>query len=47
MAIAHWKHGISDLFEVAGDWSTNTVPGANDDVAIDAAGTYTVTDCFS
>jgi hypothetical protein len=43
MTIISWKRGISGLFGTAADWSTNTVPNANDDVAIDARGTYTVT----
>jgi hypothetical protein len=43
MATIHWRTGISGAFTTAFDWSTNTVPTAGDDVAIDAAGTYTVT----
>ncbi len=43
MANIHWRLGISGAFETARDWSTNTIPGANDNVAITAAGTYTVT----
>jgi phospholipase/lecithinase/hemolysin len=43
MAIIHWKHGISGTFETAFDWSSNTVPGVNDNVAVNAPGTYTVT----
>jgi phospholipase/lecithinase/hemolysin len=43
MATIHWRTGISGAFTNALDWSTNTVPGAGDDVAIDATGTYTVT----
>ena len=39
----HWTHGIDGSFFTAADWSTHTVPGANDDVFIDATGTYTVT----
>lgn len=43
MTTIDWKRGISGQFSNAADWSTNTVPNANDDVAIDARGTYTVT----
>ncbi len=43
MPTTHWKRGISGQFSDAADWSTNTVPNANDAVAIDARGTYTVT----
>ncbi len=39
----HWKQGSSGQFNTASNWSTNTVPGANDNVFIDATGTYTVT----
>jgi hypothetical protein len=43
MANIHWRLGINGSFETAHDWSTNTVPGANDNVAIIAPGTYRVT----
>ena len=43
MTTIHWKHGVSGPFETATNRSTNTVPGVNDDVIIDAPGTYTVT----
>jgi len=43
MSITQWKRGISGQFGDAANWSTNTVPNANSDVAIDARGTYTVT----
>ncbi len=43
MATIHWRFPINGLFETGRDWSTGTVPGANDNVAIDALGTYTVT----
>jgi phospholipase/lecithinase/hemolysin len=43
MTTIHWKHGASGPFETATNWSTNTVPGVNDDVIIGAPGTYTVT----
>ena len=43
MPTTHWKRGISGQFGDAANWSTNTVPNANSDVAIDARGTYTVT----
>jgi hypothetical protein len=43
MPTTHWKRGISGQFGDAANWSTNTVPNANSDVAINARGTYTVT----
>ncbi len=43
MPITHWKRGVDGQFGVAANWSTNTVPNANSDVAVDARGTYTVT----
>jgi hypothetical protein len=43
MAIIHWKRGIDGQFTDAANWSSNTVPTANDDAAITAPGTYTVT----
>jgi phospholipase/lecithinase/hemolysin len=43
MTTVFWKHGISGQFDTAADWSTNTVPTANDDVIIGIPGTYAVT----
>ncbi len=43
MTTFHWRSGISGSFNTASDWNPVGVPTANDDVAIDAAGTYTVT----
>ena len=43
MANISWKRGISGQFNDAQDWSSNSVPTPNDNVAIDARGTYTVT----
>ena len=41
----HWLNQVSANFNTAADWSTGTVPGASDDVFLDAAGStdYTVT----
>ncbi len=43
MAAIFWNTGVSGFWNTASDWSSNTVPGSNDDVTINAAGTYTVT----
>ena len=43
MTTVHWRLGVSGSFNTAFDWSPIGVPTANDDVAISAAGTYTVT----
>ena len=43
MANISWKRGISGQFSDAQDWSSNSVPTPNDNVAINARGTYTVT----
>ncbi len=42
MAAIFWNPG-SGNWSVASNWSSNTVPNGNDDVTINAAGTYTVT----
>ena len=34
MATISWKNSISDLFSVAADWSSGTVPGAADDAVL-------------
>ena len=38
-----WKNSASGDWNVAGNWSTNTVPTSGDGVAISASGPYTVT----
>ena len=38
----HWVAGSAN-FNTTTDWNPSGIPGATDDVAIDAAGTYTVT----
>jgi len=43
MTAIHWKYGINGSFDTASDWRIGTVPGPNDNVFIDARGTYTVT----
>ena len=43
MATIHWKSGVNGNFAVAANWNPATVPGAGDEAAIDAAGTYKVT----
>jgi len=43
MATIQWASGVSGHWETAADWSGGTVPGAGDDVIIDAPGTYGVT----
>ncbi len=43
MANISWKRGIIGQFSDAQDWSSNSVPTPNDNVAINARGTYTVT----
>ena len=40
--VVHWVAG-SGNFNTATDWNPQGIPGATDDVVIDAAGTYTVT----
>src|SRR5207237_3488778 len=42
MVAIRWASGISGLWTQATNWSTGTVPTGNDDVTIDAAGSYTV-----
>ena len=42
MANISWKRGIIGQFSDAQDWSSNSVPTPNDNVAINARGTYTV-----
>jgi hypothetical protein len=42
MASITWN-GVTGNWSVAGNWSSNTVPGAGDDVTIDAAGSYNLT----
>ena len=37
-----WKNPVSGNFATAADWSTGSVPGTTDSVAISTAGTYTV-----
>src|SRR5215510_9862259 len=44
MAIIHWLNPVSGTWETTGDWSPAGLPGASDDVFIDATGaTYVVT----
>jgi hypothetical protein len=38
-----WKTGINADWSLGTDWSTGLVPGSNDDVSVDAGGSYTVT----
>ncbi len=42
MTAIHWRFPISGLFSTARDWNPSLVPGALDNVFIDAIGTYTV-----
>src|SRR6266480_3939388 len=42
MAAIRWASGISGNWSQASNWSSQTVPTGNDDVSIDAAGSYTV-----
>jgi hypothetical protein len=43
MTAIKWKSGVKGDWATAADWSTETVPGAADDVTIDVAGKFTVT----
>lgn len=43
MSTIHWASGINGDWATKADWAGGTVPGAADDVFIDAAGTYNVT----
>ena len=42
MAAIFWNTGVSGNWSQKSNWSSGTVPGATDDVTIDAAGAYTV-----
>src|SRR5262245_31205370 len=42
-ALIHWNNGAGGIWTTAANWSPAVVPGASDDVAIDLAGTYSVT----
>jgi hypothetical protein len=43
MPTSKWKSGNDGIWDTAGNWSTDTVPGSSDDAVIDASGSYTVT----
>src|SRR5258708_1609572 len=43
MAAISWKTAVNGDWNLAANWSTNTVPGAGDDVTISVAGPYIVT----
>ena len=43
MALITWKNPVSGDWNVASNWSTDTVPTFADDVLISAPGAYTVT----
>ena len=43
MAAIEWKSGVSGNWDTATDWSGGVVPGAGDDVTIDAPGAFAVT----
>jgi hypothetical protein len=43
MAIVHWTNGNGGDWNTDTNWDTQQAPGSNDDVFIDAAGSYTVT----
>ena len=43
MALIKWLSGVSGNWTNAGDWAGGMVPGAADDVTIDASGVYGVT----
>jgi hypothetical protein len=43
MTAISWKNPVSGDWNVAANWSTDTVPTLNDDVTISAPGSYTVT----
>jgi hypothetical protein len=43
MAAISWKNPVSGDWDVATNWSTDTVPTSADDVTISASGAYTVT----
>ena len=43
MTAISWASGVSGNWNTALDWTGGAVPGAGDDVTIDASGIYTVT----
>ncbi len=47
MTTIHWIGGVSNSFNDAGNWSTDTVPGSADTAIIDLAGSYTVVSSVS